>query len=156
MPKKSNKWIRIESSDIDQLGAFAKRKIPPETAVAEYTGKRISKEEATRQIEAGNVYVFCLDDDYDIDGDDDKNLAKYCNHSCAPNCETRYEDDAIWIYSIKTITPGEEITINYGFDLTDYKDHPCRCGAPDCVGYIVDDQYFDQLRRQARYRKKGK
>jgi len=40
------------------------------------------------------------------------------------------------------------LTFNYGYDLSEYRDHPCRCGAPNCVGYIVAEEFFDHVRRQ--------
>ena len=39
------------------------------------------------------------------------------------------------------------ITFNYGYDLEDYRDHPCHCGTPQCVGYIVAEEYFASVRK---------
>ena len=40
-----------------------------------------------------------------------------------------------------------ELTYNYGFDLETWEDHPCRCGKPSCVGYILDKKYWKKLGR---------
>jgi SET domain-containing protein len=48
----------------------------------------------------------------------------------------------------REIEPGEEITFNYGFDLADYREYPCRCGAVGCVGYIVAEDFFEHVRKQ--------
>ena len=64
------------------------------------------------------------------------------NHSCAPNCEAELLDDRIWIIARRDIQPGEEITFNYGYDLENYRDYPCCCGSPHCVGYIVAEEFF--------------
>ena len=38
----------------------------------------------------------------------------------------------------KDIKKGEELSYDYGFNYDDdYKDYPCKCGAKNCVGYIV-------------------
>jgi uncharacterized protein len=41
------------------------------------------------------------------------------------------------------------VTFNYGFDLEDYRQYPCRCGSPDCVGFIVAEEFFEHVRRQS-------
>ena len=44
----------------------------------------------------------------------------------------------IWVYAIRDIKKGEELSYDYGFGYDEYyKDFPCRCGAKNCVGYIV-------------------
>jgi SET domain-containing protein len=76
----------------------------------------------------------------------DWNPARWLNHSCAPNCEADLDAGRIWIVALRDLTPGEELTFKYGYDLTDYRDFPCRCGAPACVGFIVVEEYFPLVR----------
>src|SRR5438874_1588467 len=85
---------------------------------------------ASRQCEAGNAYIFELDDEYDIDGSAGWNPARFLNHSCAPNCDAELIDGQIWIVSRRDIDSGEELTFNYGYDREEYREHPCHCGAP--------------------------
>jgi SET domain-containing protein len=59
------------------------------------------------------------------------------------------DGERILIKAIKDIPPGAEVTFNYGYDLEDYRDHPCRCGQPGCVGYIVAEEFFEQVRRSS-------
>lgn len=70
------------------------------------------------------------------------------NHSCLPNCAIEVDEDEgrIWIQATRDIKAGEELAFNYCYDLTDFQDHPCRCGAKECVGFIVAEEYFDQVR----------
>ena len=77
----------------------------------------------------------------------DDNPARYLNHSCQPNCEARLIRGGIWMVALRDIPAGEELTFNYGYDLTDWRSHPCRCGAADCVGYMVAEEFFPQIRR---------
>lgn len=147
-PPRQNKWMKIAPSSIHHLGAFACRRIPKETQIARYFGKKISKKLSAQRLKKGNAYIFCLNEEVDVDGDVPNNLAKYLNHSCSPNCETRQIADEIQIYSLMPIAPGEEITINYGYGLEDYSDHPCRCGAANCAGYIVAEAFFDHVRKR--------
>jgi uncharacterized protein len=160
MPKKTNsKYIEVRNSPIHGTGVFAACDIPKGTKIIEYVGKKISKDEADeiadKQYELGekgtegHVYIFEINDDYDIDGNVSWNTARFMNHSCSPNCETEQdEDDRIWVTSIKDIKKGEEISYNYGYDLDNWKDHPCRCGSENCVGYIVAEKHWDKLKKR--------
>ena len=58
-----------------------------------------------------------------------------------------HEAGRIWIVATRPIRAGEEITFNYGYDLVEYREHPCRCGAAGCVGYIVAEEFHPQLKR---------
>ena len=147
-PPRQNKWMKIAPSSIHHWGAFARRRIPKETLIARYIGEKISKKLSIRRLKEGNAYIFCLNEEVDVDGDIPNNLAKYLNHSCSPNGETRRIADEIRIYSLMPIAPGEEITINYGYGLEDYPDHPCQCGAANCAGYIVAEAFFDHVRKR--------
>lgn len=151
----SQKNIEFRESEIHGRGCFAIQPIKKGTALIEYVGEKISKAESALRCEALNVYIFTLDDDFDVDGDMDWNPAKYINHSCAPNCEAEIFGDQIWIMSLRDIEVGEEISFNYSYDLEDHKDHPCRCGAPACVGYIVAEEFFPKLRQAAQKKKKS-
>ena len=137
--------LMFRASPIHGLGGFAKTAIGKGTRVVEYVGERISKSESLRKCEGNNEFIFSLNDEQDLDGDVAWNPARLLNHSCAPNCEAELQEDRIWIVATRDISAGEEITFNYGYDLVDYRDYPCRCGAPDCVGYIVAEEFFEHV-----------
>ena len=141
--------FEIRESAIDRRGAFALRPIRAGERVARYTGEKITKAESLRRQEDGNEYIFTLDEEFDVDGSVDWNPARFANHSCEPNCETEIdEEDAIWIVALRDISPGEEITYNYGYDLEDYREHSCRCGASRCIGYILAEELWEKLPSQ--------
>ncbi|RME55377.1 SET domain-containing protein-lysine N-methyltransferase [Candidatus Woesearchaeota archaeon] len=148
--------IIIKKSSIHNKGVFASRDIAKGTKVIEYVGEKITKKEAEKRAlkklnkhkknpDQGAVYIFELNSRYDIDGDVPYNDAKYINHSCNPNCETQIINNRIWIVAIKDIKKGEEITYNYGYDLDSYKDHPCKCGSKNCIGYILAEEHWPKL-----------
>ena len=140
--------LEFKPSRIHGLGAFALAPIRAGTLVIEYVGARISKAESARQCEAGNEFIFELDEEHDIDGRAGWNPARFLNHSCAPNCDAEMMDGQIWIVSRRDIDRGEELTFNYGYDREEYGEHPCHCGAPGCVGYIVAEEFFPALRER--------
>lgn len=146
----------VRSSGIHGSGVCATRFIPKETQIIEYVGEWIDKNESERRAHAQHaksvktgdaaVYIFTLSKKYDIDGKVPWNTARLINHSCSPNCEAWIIGRKIFIYSLRDIQPGEELTFDYGFDIECYEDHPCRCGADNCVGYIVSRSQWDELR----------
>jgi uncharacterized protein len=141
--------ILFRGSQIHGLGGFAKRPITKGTRVIEYVGAPISKSESLRRCEQNNEYIFSLSDEQDLDGNVVWNPARFLNHSCTPNCEASLEEGHIWIIAARDIRFDEEVTFNYGYDLEDYRDYPCRCGSPECVGYIVAEDFFPHVRSRS-------
>ena len=140
----------FKPSPIHGTGGFAKTPVIMGTLVIEYVGNRITKQECIERCRRGNEYIFRLDEETDLDGDVGWNPARFLNHSCAPNCEAELIDGKVWIVALRDIATGEEITFDYGYDLEDYREHPCRCGAPDCVGFIVAVELRAALGQQKR------
>jgi len=141
--------IQFRRSQIHGTGGYARQAIAAGTRVIEYVGERISKAESLVQCEADNVYIFDIDDEFDLNGNVAWNPARFLNHGCAPNCEAEQDEARIWILALRDIPVAEELTFNYGYGLEDYRKHPCRCGASACVGFIVAEEFFDQLRPKA-------
>lgn len=142
-----SEWIRPGASGIHGRGVYARRDIPAGTRVVEYIGERITKAESRRREAArleeqrrggdGCVTIFTLNQRYDLDGRTPHNVARLINHSCAPNCWAEQTRGRIWIVAQRDIAAGEELTFDYGYPVSDWRLHPCRCGAPECPGYIV-------------------
>lgn len=112
----------------------------------EYLGDRITKEQSLQRCSRSNEAIFYLDEGWDLDGSVEWNPARCLNHSCSPNCDAERMDGRIWIVARRRIQAGEEITFNYGYDLENYREYPCRCGTPDCVGFIVAEEFLGMLR----------
>lgn len=152
-PVAETDWVVFTRSPIHGTGGFARRDVPTGTRLIEYVGEKIPKAESLRRCEANNEYIFTLNAQEDLDGNVEWNPARFINHSCTPNCDAELDEGHIWIIARRDIRAGEEITFNYGYDLADYKEHPCRCGTPECVGYIVAEEFFDHVRKQAEFQK---
>jgi SET domain-containing protein len=142
--------LSFRPSPIHGLGGFANHGLPRGARVVEYIGEKITKAESLRRCEEGNTFIFALDDEFDLDGNNEQNPARWLNHSCAPNCEAEFSGGRIWITARRDIAAGEEITFNYGYTLEEYREHPCRCGAPECVGYILAEEFFDHVKKNLR------
>ena len=145
----------VRGSEIHGRGVYASTFIPKESKIIEYVGELIDKETSNRRgnslhaksLKTGDaaVYIFTLSKNFDIDGNVPWNTARLINHSCDPNCEAWIEGRRIFIHSLRDIDAGEELTFDYGFDISCYEDHPCRCGRSGCVGYIVSRSQWPEL-----------
>ena len=135
------KLYKIKKSNIDKRGLYASKNIKPRIKIIEYVGKLISKEETKRNSKFDNkkdIYLFNINEKWDLDGDWSFNIARLINHSCNPNCEVEGQGLKLWIKSLREIKKGEELTYDYGFGYdSDYKKFPCNCRSKNCVGYIV-------------------
>jgi uncharacterized protein len=155
-----SRWCHAEGSDIHQIGVFASCDIPYDTRIIEYVGEILKNEVADQRgidlaesvdgTDLASVFNFILDDEHQIDGNKDYNTARFINHSCDPNCWVEVEEGRIWIIALRDIAKGEELTFDYGFDIEFWKEHPCRCGSAQCVGYIVSQEQWPQLKKKIR------
>lgn len=114
------------------LGLRACRDFRKADTIIEYTGPRISNDEAS---EKPNRYLFGLDDQWMIDGSPRTNLARYINHSCAPNAQAVHDEqqNRIFIEAIRTIKAGEEITYDYGDEHFEEYIKPAGCKCSKCL-----------------------
>lgn len=136
----------IRSSAIHAAGCYTTTPIKKGRRVLEYTGPRISKEEADARYGGSPVtYLFGIGDGTKvIDG---YGMAMFLNHSCAPNCETYEARGHVWIKSIRDIATGEELTYDYNLYDGDEGEAICNCGAPSCRGSMYSPS---ELERRAR------
>lgn len=137
--------VYVGPSRIAGQGLFAAQPIAADSRILPYIGEKITAPERARRLAAGNTYIFHLNYRYALDGSTLDNTARYINHSCAPNCRVARDGDTLWIVAQQDIRAGEELSFNYGYDLRQYRDNPCRCGASTCCGYILDPQYWGAL-----------
>jgi SET domain-containing protein len=140
--------FEVRSSSIHGRGVFALRRIRKGTRLIEYTGERISPEEADRRydddaLDIPHTFLFTVDKRTVIDAAVDGNEARFINHSCDPNCEAVDEAGHIFIEAVRSIRPGEELTYDYHLERDGRwraewaQRYTCRCGAPNCRGTLL-------------------
>jgi SET domain-containing protein len=147
--------IARRQSPIHGNGVFAVCDIPKGSRIIEYRGRRLTHAQADRRFgndtDTGHTFLFTLNDKYLIDGGDGGNVARWINHSCAPNCQAWIVEhdsgdprkDKVVIESRRRITAGEELTYDYGIVLEERQTPElkriwaCRCGAPRCTGTLL-------------------
>ncbi|HSP50007.1 MAG TPA: SET domain-containing protein [Pseudolabrys sp.] len=112
------------------LGLFATRPIRKRARIAEYKGRLLKLKDAEKAEARGNRYLYEINSRWTIDGTPRSNLARYANHSCNPNAETTMVKRRVFIYALRAIKPGEEITYDYGVDYLKnvIGRSNCKCG----------------------------
>ena len=129
--------IERRRSRVHGWGVFAAQPIAKNKRIIDYAGEKISHKESlrreTRYLKRGHIWCFKLNNRWVIDGAVGGSLARFINHSCAPNCYAQIVDGTIWIRAARNIAPGEELTYNYNTDGD--ATIPCRC-RPDCTSRL--------------------
>ncbi|XP_037835007.1 histone-lysine N-methyltransferase, H3 lysine-36 specific isoform X2 [Kryptolebias marmoratus] len=114
--------------------------------VTEYVGEVIDEEECRSRIKHAqehdicNFYMLTLNKDRIIDAGPKGNEARFMNHSCQPNCETQKwtvgGDTRVGLFALVDIAAGTELTFNYNLECLGNGKTVCKCGAPNCSGFL--------------------
>lgn len=144
-------FTKVKLSLIHGKGVFAIKLIPKGTRLYEYVGLKVSRSNLPLEYANGltsMLYVMNLDDDMVIDGEREGNDARFINHSCNPNCNVFFLNNTPYIYSIREIDPGEELSFDYHMGSTKDEEitleqkkelFPCNCGSSQCRGTMMGD-----------------
>jgi hypothetical protein len=140
----------VRSSAIHAAGCYTTTPVHKGERISEYTGRRISKEEADELYTDYPVtYLFGLGDGaIVIDG---FCTAMFINHSCDGNAETSEDEDGrVWITALRDIAADGEIT--YDYCLYEGGDDPCTCycGAANCRGSMYSPTEIKRRKAEAR------
>jgi uncharacterized protein len=127
--------LLIRRSRIHRFGVYAGERIPAHRKVIEYTGERLNRRDAKYRDRGTYTYLFAVDNYWTLDGAVGGSGAEIINHCCDPNLISRVMKGHVLYMSLRTIEPGEELTIDYHFSPSG--DHTkCFCGAKNCRGTI--------------------
>ncbi|MDD3758327.1 MAG: SET domain-containing protein-lysine N-methyltransferase [Advenella sp.] len=143
-------WHEVRQSTLHGNGVFALRDIPAGTKIIEYTGKRITPEQADAMFPVNpddpfHTFFFSLSSGKIIDGGQRGNDARWINHSCDPNCETQEgrHGKRVYVFAKRDIKAGEELFYDYGLVIDDKltaklkKQYQCLCGSENCRGTML-------------------
>jgi uncharacterized protein len=128
--------VVVQPSAIDGQGAFAAEAVPARLKIGEIRGESISVQQARiRATRSERIMIVELSDRKAIDFSKSADPMRYTNHSCKPNARLCIRQGRVEFYALRAITPGEEITVDYGETHHDGK-LACRCGVAGCRGAL--------------------
>jgi SET domain-containing protein len=146
----------VHRSPVHGRGLFANSTIEAGEFICEYKGARISWKDVLDQLpsgrsQPGHTFFFDIEEGVVIDGSKGGNSARWLNHACSPNCEAELSDNRIFIYALRDVSPGEELTLDYALVVDGRhsrkirEEFRCHCSSPDCRGTMLEKR-----RRKAR------
>lgn len=128
--------VAVRKSTIDGFGVYAAEDIPAHRKIGEIRGETISVSEARRRAEGRQrIMIVEISPRKAIDASGSQDPMRFTNHCCSPNARLTIRDGRVEFYALRAITPGEEITVNYG-ETHHEGTLACRCGAPNCIGWL--------------------
>jgi uncharacterized protein len=145
--------LMIRSSSIHAAGCYTTSRIAKGVKVVEYTGPRISKKEADAHFKNSKItYLFGIGDGTKVING--HGMAMYINHSCDPNCETEELRGRVWVISLRSIAPGEELTYDYNLYDGDEDEARCHCGAGNCRETMYSTEEIARRKKAAQRKAK--
>jgi uncharacterized protein len=145
--------LMIRSSSIHAAGCYTTSRIAKGVKVVEYTGPRITKSEADAHFKDSKItYLFGIGDGTKVING--HGMAMYINHSCDPNCETEELRGRVWVISLRSIAPGEELTYDYNLYDGDEDEARCYCGASNCRKTMYSTEEIARRKKAAQRKAK--
>ena len=145
LQRRKRLWEKRRSG-INGVGLFAAGPIRSGTSIIEFRGRIIPWETGATMLLRGARHVIKFDANHDLDARPQWSPAGHVNHGCYPNCAIKKKRDGLWLTSIQPIKSGEELLIDYAFDLGE-EFEPCKCGHPRCRGLMLRKKDWPKLRR---------
>lgn len=128
----------IRNTPLKGRAVFAKKSISQGTVIGDYLGTVVQMSEYDIATDAQGLYLMYFTDDACIYPDVQSPGLHCINHSCRPNCWMYIYRRHILFVAIRTIHPGEELTISYCLNPKDDTcapcTHDCYCGSDHCTG----------------------
>lgn len=140
--------VAFRDSEIEGRGVFAIRRFEPGDTIVAYAPKqrRVDVWSEESRLAAQTKLSLLSDDGTVIIPDTSEPGGWLCNHSCSPNA-TIHSKGAGRIECVRTIIPGQEVTIFYGWVTRNQPERdPCRCAARNCRGFINFDVSDEEAR----------
>jgi SET domain-containing protein len=133
--------VEFRNSSISGRGVFARRRFEPGDTVVAYAPKQRKVDaDSPEAVEAsGSKLTLLSERAFVIIPDTTVPGGWLCNHCCRPNSDL-YSDGEGRIQCTRPISPGEEVTIFYGWVTENEPGRdPCVCRSPSCRGFINFD-----------------
>ncbi|KAF3211944.1 histone methyltransferase set2 [Orbilia oligospora] len=138
--------VSVIQTEMKGYGLRANTPMEPGTFIYEYVGEVIGESQFRKRRELygkediKHFYFMSIKVGEYIDATKRGCLARFCNHSCNPNCMVEKwvvgGKLRMGIFAKVKIEAGEELTFDYNVDRYGADPQKCFCGEPNCIGYI--------------------
>ncbi|KAG0637102.1 hypothetical protein HOY80DRAFT_297403 [Tuber brumale] len=138
--------VSVIKTEKKGFGLRANSDISANTFLYEYVGEVIDENKFRRRMEKydsegiKHFYFMSLGKNEFIDATKKGGLARFCNHSCNPNCFIDKwvvgEKLRMGIFAKRDVKAGEELVFDYNVDRYGAEPQTCYCGEFNCLGYI--------------------
>ncbi|TWU45721.1 SET domain protein [Novipirellula aureliae] len=140
--------IIVKSGGPAGRGVFAQRQFTPGELIVEIKGQ-VHRKSAYE----GSTYVMDLSEKWLLEP---AIPGAFVNHSCNPNAELIVATKkSMALIAICNIEEGSQITFDYGWMAADWIPK-CHCGAPNCRGWVVDQDEVEKMKKFEKKKKKKK
>jgi SET domain-containing protein len=134
---KTSHSLSVKKSPLHGLGCFATVRFLKGNRIAEYAGEKISRKEAMRRLKRPDgKWISELEAEWYIDGSVDGNQTQCINHSCDPNADAFVIGGSLFIFALREIALGEEITVDY-LNSFEQDQSVCQCRTASCRQRII-------------------
>ena len=134
---KASRSLFVTKSPLHGLGCFATVRFLKGNRIAEYAGEKISRKEAMRRMKRSKgKRISELEAEWYIDGSVGGNQTQYINHSCDPNADAVVIGGSLFIFALREIELGEEITVDY-LNSFEQDRSVCQCLTASCRQRII-------------------
>ena len=136
--------LDVRRSGVHGRGVYATQFISEGTRIIEYTGQRVSWEDAPNEENNPHTFNFGLESGEVINPEIGGNEARWINHSCDPNCEAIEENGRVFIYALRNLRPGEELFYDYALQVDEpitsevAEESRCFCRTSRCRGTMLE------------------
>ncbi|RMD39476.1 hypothetical protein DV735_g5658, partial [Chaetothyriales sp. CBS 134920] len=132
-------------------GVRSNRSFEPNQIIVEYSGEILTQEECEKRMRDEYkhnecYYLMNFDQNMVIDATTKGSIARFVNHSCAPNCRMEKwtvggQPRMALFAGEHGVMTGEELSYDYNFDPYSQKNvQECRCGEENCRGVLGPKQ----------------
>ena len=138
--RKMWKQVKVAAAGQKGLGLYANEDIECNSFVIEYVGEVIGEPERQKRMANDyannkNFYIVQFHGGREADSIDATargNVARFVNHSCAPNMRLDKwivgDRECIGLFATKDILKGQELTFNYHWESGGLTETKCLCG----------------------------
>eukprot|EP01134_Creolimax_fragrantissima_P006692 CFRG6692T1 len=143
--RKFVKDLQVYDTRTKGYGVRSKTNINRGDMIVEYVGEIITERECRRRMDTiykdmSNFYFLHHTGTNVIDGCTNGGPARFINHSCSPNAHiekwTVNGEVRVGIFATNYIPKGEEISYDYKYQVMGQGSAACKCGAPNCSGFL--------------------